>query len=250
MSETLLRDRLPARVPLWREGFALLEAATLRLWPVYYGCGVPRGNGAAVVPIPGFLGTDDYLGEMRRWLQRIGYRPYRSEIGRNADCLDLLSRRLIATLEVATQETGSKAHVVGHSLGGILARAVATLRPDLVASAVTMGSPIRGVRSHPLVLRMGDRVRGRIQERRPDADPECFGGDCRCDFARAASSPFPEEIPEMAVYTKTDGVVAWRHSRHANPRKNAEVQGTHSGLAFNPAAYFYLARFLARHSSQ
>ncbi len=248
-TQAVLRDRLPARVPLWREPFAVVEAVGLRLWPVYWGIGVPHGKGDAVVPVPGFMGTDDYLFEMRGWLKRIGYRPYRSEIGQNADCLDALSVRLIATLETAREETGRPAHLVGHSLGGILSRTVAILRPDLVASITTMGSPVRGVRSHPTVMKMGDRVKDRIQSS-DQADPECFGGECRCAFVQAANSSFPEQVPEIAIYTKTDGVVEWRYSRHADPRRDIEVQGTHCGLAFNPMAYYHLARFLARNPSE
>lgn len=248
MPSQLLTDRIPALVPLWSEGLALVEWGLLRYSPTYWGIGVPRGDGAAVVPIPGFTGTDAYLYEMRGWLGRIGYRPYSSGIGQNAECLDVLSGRLAATVEEAHAETGRRVHLIGHSLGGLLARGVATMLPEAVASVITMGSPIRGLRSHPLVLRMGEAVRRRVLERHgDDVDPECFSGECNCRFVAAAQQPFPADIPELAIFTKQDGVVAWRFSRHSVPAKDAEVVGTHSGLAFNPQAFRQVARFLARH---
>ena len=70
--------------------------------PVYYGFGVPRGDDSGVVIIPGFLGTDLYLTELHGWLGRIGYRPYFSGIGINADCPNLLIQRHVnETIEKA-----------------------------------------------------------------------------------------------------------------------------------------------------
>ena len=244
-----LRDTVPAALPLWREGFAIAEFSLLPLAPIYHGIGAPRGDGAAVVVVPGFSGTDGYLAPMRRWLGRIGYVACASGVGHNANCLERLGNRLIETLETAADTTGRRVHVVGHSLGGVLSRGVACLRPDLVASVTTMGSPIRGVRSHPLVMRLVDVVRRSVVERDGGRNPKCFTGDCRCDIVRAVQGVFPEEIPQLAIYTRGDGVLAWRYSRLRDPSKNAEVLGTHCGLAANPQAYRHLARFLSRNPS-
>ena len=116
-----------------------------------------------MVLVPGFLATDFYLNEMFWWLRRLGYKPYRSKIGRNAEFLNILVDRLVKTAERAYNETGQKVHLVGHSLGGVLSRAVAGERPDLVASVITLGSPFRGNAAHPLVLDAANRIRQRIQ---------------------------------------------------------------------------------------
>ncbi len=246
LESTFLLDHRPAWVPIWREALLGVDWAALRIHPAYYGVGVPRGDGSAVITVPGFMGSDSYLVELRWWLRRIGYRPYSSQIGRNADCLNELVQRLCETLDVATSETGRKVHLVGHSLGGILARGAARLRHDQVASVTTMGSPFRGVRSHPMVLRMGDAVRERVRRERGDeVRPHCFSGQCDCPFVMASTLGVPEDIPELALYTKTDGVVAWRFCIHSDPTKNLEVKGTHCGLAWNGEAYRHLAQFLA-----
>jgi hypothetical protein len=119
-------SRTTRRVPdadvdlsLWTEAMFGAEILLLHAAPVYYGFGVPRGDGSAVVIIPGFLGTDLYLTELHSWLARIGYRPYFSGIGVNADCPNLLVQwRLNQTIEKALAETGRKIHLIGHSLGG------------------------------------------------------------------------------------------------------------------------------------
>ena len=96
-STTKRRPSTPRRYPeadtsLWTEALFGAEILILHATPVYYGLGVPRGDGSAVVIIPGFLGTDLYLTELHAWLGRIGYRPYFSGIGINAECPNLLTR--------------------------------------------------------------------------------------------------------------------------------------------------------------
>ena len=210
--------------------------------PLFYGCGVPRGDGAGVVLVPGFLGTDWYLLELHGWLGRLGYRSHLSRIGRNAECLDLLSGRLLETVERAREATGRPVHLIGHSLGGMLTRSLATRRPDLVASVVTLGSPFRGVRSHPLVLLVSERVRARV---RRDDRPDCYTGYCRCEAVTGLEGAFPASVPQLAVYTRTDGIVDWRMCLGDDPASNVEVTGTHVGLVANPAVYRAVAHHLA-----
>ena len=98
-----------ADTSLWTEALFGAEIFILHATPVYYGLGVPRGDGSAVIIIPGFLGTDLYLTELHAWLRRIGYRPYFSGIGINAECPNLLiQRRLNQTIERALTETGAR----------------------------------------------------------------------------------------------------------------------------------------------
>ena len=68
---------------------------------------------------------------------------------------------------------------------------------------------------------------------------------------RARPSP-PEpiclEVPSSAVYTRTDGVVAWRDCiQPAGPlSENIEVVGSHCGLGHHPAVIYAVSDRLAR----
>ena len=224
-------------LPIWREALLGIDWLSLRMSSVFRGSGVPRGDGAAVVVVPGFMGSDQYLGDMN------------SCIGRNADCPDVLTQRLMTTIEHANSETGNPVHLIGHSLGGVLARSAAARWPDLVASCITMASPFRGIRVHPFVLQTAHLVRGRIlqrQGRAADKKPHCYSGYCTCEFLDSLRNEFPADVPQIAIYTKTDGVVDWRYCiNELGDGTDIEVSGTHVGLAFNPQVYRHIANFLA-----
>lgn len=59
-----------------------------------------------MVVIPAFLGTDEYLSDFREWLKRIGYKPFASRMGWNAECPNLLiNLRLGATITKADRKS-------------------------------------------------------------------------------------------------------------------------------------------------
>src|SRR6266498_592822 len=96
------KEHEPVRLPIWQELLVGVEMAYLRISPVYWGFGIPKGDGAGVVVVPCFLASDLYLTEFRSWLDRIGYKSYASGIVVNADCPNLLIQdRLRMTVEKA-----------------------------------------------------------------------------------------------------------------------------------------------------
>lgn len=234
----------PANRPILREALTGLNWLELRASPVYYGWNVPHGNGEAVIIVPGFLATDFYLTELYWWLWRVGYHPYLSNIGLNAHCLNKLAQRLSATIERAEAETQRPVHLIGHSLGGILARSAAARQPEKVASVITLGSPFRGIRSHPLVMRISDEVRRRIIRDGENESPDCYTGFCPCETVKFSESPLPETIFQTAVYTKTDGIVDWRMCLSEQKADNYEVSSTHAGMVFNWQVYRLIAKRL------
>lgn len=238
---------MEAPISMLREALFGVEAALLHAAPVYYGFGVPRGDNSAVVVIPGFLGTDIYLMELFGWLRRVGYTPYFSGIGFNAECPNLLiKRRLNETIERARKETGARIHLIGHSLGGIIARAVGNQRPGDIASVITLGSPFRGTVVHPSVLRAAQFVREWIlQEHGGSVLPHCYTGRCTCDFLGSLRRDLPASVAQTAIYTRGDGVVDWRYCVTDDPAVDFEVTGTHIGLAFNASVYSIIADRLA-----
>ena len=240
-----------AAISPWTEALFAAEILFLHATPVYYGFGVPRGDGSAVVIIPGFLGTDLYLMELHAWLGRIGYRPYFSGIGINAECPNLLvQRNLNRTIEKALTDTERRIHLIGHSLGGVIARSVAGQRPRDVASVITLASPFRGTATSRAVLHAADAIRMRIlQEHGKGVLPTCYTGRCTCNFVDALKRDIPDSMFETAIYTRDDGIVDWRYCMTRNPEVDFEVPGTHIGMAFNPAAYAIVAERLAKAQS-
>jgi pimeloyl-ACP methyl ester carboxylesterase len=211
--------------------------------------GVPRGDGSGVILIPGFLGTDVYLTELHAWLGRLGYRAYFSGIGLNAECPNLLiQRRLNLTIDQALRDTGRRVHLIGHSLGGVIARSVAGQRPNDVASVITLVAPIRGTSvTNRAVFNAAEAVRLRIlQEHGKGVLPDCYTGRCTCNFLDSLRRKVPGAMVETAIYTRQDGIVDWRYCRTMNPEIDVEVPGTHIGMAFNPTAYTVVAQRLAK----
>jgi pimeloyl-ACP methyl ester carboxylesterase len=236
-----------ADITIWKEALFAADVLLLHASPVYYGLGIPRGDGSAVVLVPGFLGTDAYLNQLHSWLGRIGYRPYFSGIGLNAECPNLLiQRRLNDNVEKALFDTGRKIHLIGHSLGGIIARSVAGQRPDDVASVTTLASPFRGTVVHRTVLRAAEAVRKRIlEEHGTGVLPTCYTGRCTCDFLDSLRRKLPDSVLETAIYTRNDGVTDWRYCMTGCQNCDFEVPGTHIGLAFNASVYTIIATRLA-----
>jgi len=245
-------DNAEANVSIWKEALFAADILLLHSSPVYYGLGVARGDGSAVILVPGFLGTDAYLSQLYAWLGRIGYRPYFSGIGMNAECPNILiKQRLNSCIEKALLETEQKIHILGHSLGGIIARSVAGQRPEDVASVITLASPFRGTVAHRTVLQAAEAVRKHIlKEHGSGVLPTCYTSRCTCNFIDSLRRSVPDSVLETAIYTRNDGIVDWRYCLTGNIDSDFEVPGTHIGLSFNSSAYTIIANRLAEARSR
>lgn len=234
-------------LPIWQELLVGVEMAFLRVSPIYWGFGIPHGDGSAVVVIPGFLATDFYLTEFRAWLGRIGYQPYYSGIGLNAECPNLLIRqRLKQAIEEAYRATGRRVHLIGHSLGGTIARAAASQMPDRIASVITLGAPIQRVAAHGAIMHTAELVRRQILERNgKQVLPDCYTGACTCNFVESLKEELPRTMSQTAIYSKTDGILDWRVCITSKPKVDVEVSSTHIGMVFSPLVYSMIAHRLA-----
>lgn len=234
-------------LPIWTELLAGVELGFLWISPVFLGYGVPRGDGSGVVLVPGFLASDLYLSQFHDWLARIGYQPYYSGIRINAECPNLLIRRhLDLAIEKAYRSTKRKVHIIGHSLGGTMARAVAAQSPARIASVISVTSPIRGVAAHAAVLRVAEKVRRQILERHsPGVLPDCYTAKCTCAFVDSLMGKFPNSVRQTAIYSKSDGIMDWRACRTGDARIDIEVSSTHIGAVFSPLVYKVIAERLA-----
>jgi pimeloyl-ACP methyl ester carboxylesterase len=236
-------------LPLWNELAWPLEWLKLRSSLVYRGIGVPRGSGAPVLVVPGFMSSDAHLTELQHWLIRIGYRALPSGIGRNLECPDVLLEKLVESLDAAYHLAGSRVSVIGHSLGGTLARAAAVRRPDLVRQVITLASPISEIEAHPFVLTLARLSAPLLTQ--PAARPRRHGdhvhdgSSCSCELIHALGQAFPDSVSRSAIFTRDDGVVRWRSCLDEDARRNVDVRGSHLGLIVNEEVYMVLADLLA-----
>lgn len=234
-------------LPIWRELLAGVELGFLWISPVFHGYGVPHGDGSGVVLVPGFLGTDLYLTQFRTWLRRIGYQPYYSGISMNAECPNLLIQQYLhRAIGEAYKSTKRRIHVIGHSLGGTMARAVAAQSPERVASVIMLGAPIRGLVGHPAIMRTAELVREQILKRHgAGVLPGCYTARCTCSFIESLRGKLPKSVRQTAIYSKSDGIMDWRVCRTGDPRVDVEVSSTHLGFVCSPIVYKVVAERLA-----
>jgi hypothetical protein len=169
-------------------------------------------------------------------LRRRGYATARARIGINVGCTSELVDRLELRLEALLAEHGRNAAVVGWSRGGILGRLVAVRRPDLVAALITLGSPSvnpLGVnRMVELQIRLLSRLRSVGVPHVLGSD--CLTGACADEMGRLLRSRFPQRIPYISFYSKTDGVVAWEACCDPDAEL-VEVKATHLQMGSHPA---------------
>lgn len=233
------------QIPIWRESRIGFEAARLRRDPVMRGEGVPRGDGAPVLLIPGFLAGDPSLRTMALWLRRIGYRPARARMRFNVDCTTRAIDRLEEELVALVADHDRPALVVGQSRGGCMARLLAVRRPDLVSGIVTMGSPlVDQFAVHPLV-RLHVTLVGFLGTVGVPGlfNYGCGYGDCCAESREHATADFPGDVGFVSIYSRNDGIVDWRacldpHARHV------EVSASHIGMSVHAGTYREVAKAL------
>jgi pimeloyl-ACP methyl ester carboxylesterase len=117
--------------------------------PVFFGSGVPPGDGHPVIVVPGWLANDNYLQPLRGWLARMGYTPYMSGLKRNTGRVQVLAQQVATRVGHIARTDSRPCTIIGHSLGGVIARAVARLCPELVGQVIAMGSPL-GIDARPI----------------------------------------------------------------------------------------------------
>ena len=196
----------------------------------------PRGDGHPVLVLPGFVTTDTSTAVIRNYLGYLGYDAQAWELGRNLGprAIGSEGEKLIKRLDEIHAETGQKVSLVGWSLGGMMARQLSRRRPDLVRQVISLGSPISGSPRATTVWRLYEMMTG---QRINDNEVQL----------QLRESELPPPVRSTAIFSKSDGVVAWRNCLEpkAQTTDNIEVYGSHCGLGFNAAVLFAVADRLA-----
>jgi len=216
---------LEARAPL--EGLSLLAA-----WP--WLARMPRGDGRPVMLAPGYGAGDASMQPLFRYLAWLGYDVHHWGLGRNRGRVPQYMLELAARLgELQTDHGGAPVTLIGWSLGGVVMREVARDYPGLVREVITLGTPVIGGPKYTRVAA--------LFARRENIDLDQLERDVHQRNLR------PINCPLTSIYSRSDGVVAWRASIDLyNPQaRNVHVPGSHLGLGYNPLVWRVIARTLA-----
>ena len=210
------------------EGRAWFEfAALLPALPVL--ARAPRGDGHPVLVLPGWLAGDRSTQALRWFLRDRGYHVHGWRLGWNLGPSPEIVRALGQRFTVLRARHTRPISLIGWSLGGIYARELARKFPDDVRQVITLATPFRD----PWATSVGRLYRTR---RAPE------------DTLVHHYLRTPVPVPSTSIYSRSDGVVAWRSCLH-DPglrRENVEVRSSHCGMGHHPAALLVIADRLAQ----
>ncbi len=236
----MARDTRPIKPPslalLASEGRGLLDIPALFAAAPFLAT-APRGKRHPVMVLPGLGADDTSTTAIRGFLERLGYQVEGWGRGRNIRAPDADLQAIAARVVKLHAESGAKVSLVGWSRGGIIAREVARHVPDAVRMVITLGSPFAA----PGASNVKTIWRFLTGEKYTPPTPERIGRLAR---------PLP--VPSTSIYTRADGVVAWRAclEEEGEGRENIEVVTTHIGLGFHAPALWVIADRLAQREGE
>jgi pimeloyl-ACP methyl ester carboxylesterase len=189
-----------------------------------------RGEGRPVLVLPGFLAGDRVTSSLRAHLRSRGFHTHRWTLGVNHGFTDAILDGLVARLDELYARHGRPIAIVGWSLGGLMARWLAHLRPEAVERIVCLGSPWR-----PEVEQNRVTPAFRLAE-------QYWGfSDQTDDVIALLRRPVP--VPSVAIYSTLDGLIHGDGCKQdvAAHCENVVVPASHCGLCHNPAAMIAVA---------
>lgn len=209
---------------LWELGGFYAAYPLLRL--------APRGDRHPVLVIPGLGASDTSTRPLRRFLRDQGWTPYGWKQGPNHGPKPGVQARLHQRVAALAEQHGSSVSVVGWSLGGVYAREIAHELRHCVRQVVTLGSPFAGPPRASNAWRLYESLSGRRVDDWPHRD----------------RMRRPPPVPSTAIYTRTDGIVAWQGCLEEDgpASENIEIEASHCGLGHHPAALYAIADRLAQ----
>ena len=191
----------------------------------------PRGDGQAVVDVPGWLTGEVTVAPLRAYLRLLGWDARPWGLGTMRGDPRTNGSRLADVVRRVADETGRPVHLVGWSLGGTTAREAMRQAPDEVASVISFGSPLRGGPVHTVAA----------SRYAPDERRRVLDEITRTERARTLDGPLTH------VWTRRDGVVRWEAclDRRTPQARHVEVGSTHLGLGVDPDVWQVVAHSLA-----
>jgi pimeloyl-ACP methyl ester carboxylesterase len=195
---------------------------------------LPVGDGHPVLVLPGLMAGDRSTWMLRRLLRSLGYRAHGWRLGRNIGPTAKAVFGMVDRLDELHTRYDAPVSLIGWSLGGIFARALARRHPSSVRQVITLGSPFRIAheresRATPTLNRYAH-----LHVERPGLPLE------------AEADPMP--VPATSVYSRYDGMVAWQTCLEtpSSQAENIAVRSSHFGYGHHPAVVWAIADRLAQ----
>ena len=205
--DTLRELRLPIDVLRWAPSWLAMKSGR-------------AAQAAHGPPAAGFGAGPRSMRVMESFLRRRGHRASDWGLGLNTGDVKKLRAKLKHVVEESIAAHGEPVVLVGWSLGGYIAREYAREHPGEVRRVVTLGSPVIG---GPRYTATAERYRSQ--------------GHDLAEIERAVANRYatPLRVPVIAIYSKRDGIVAWRAciDQWSPQVRHVEVSGAVSGLALN-----------------
>lgn len=191
----------------------------------------PRGDGHPVLVLPGLAASDVSTRPLRMFLRELGYAAHGWKQGQNRGPRAGVEDAIDARLEELATRYGRKVSVIGWSLGGVFAREAARRSPSLVRQVITLGSPFANEPKASNAWQLYESLSGRQVDDWPERD----------------TMKLPPPVQSTAIYSRSDGIVAWQGCREqeSTTTENVEVEGSHCGLGHNPVVLYAVADRLA-----
>jgi pimeloyl-ACP methyl ester carboxylesterase len=230
MDRALDPSRPPSRLLLALEVRGIWEfQAFIAAYPLLRRA--PRGDGHPVLVLPGLAASDVSTRPLRTYLGAQGYAAHGWKQGPNNGPRAGVEAAIDARLAELAQRYNRKVSLIGWSLGGVFAREAARRSSHLVRQVITLGSPFANEPKASNAWRLYEALSGRQVD----------------DWPGREAMKLPPPVPSTAIYTRSDGIVAWQGCREQESAttENIEVEGSHSGLGYNPMALFAIADRLA-----
>lgn len=147
---------------------------------------------------------------------------------------EYLTEQIARKVDELRHATGfSKVHLIGHSMGGILARNYIQIRGGerKVASCILIGTPNQGSRMAVFAL----SPLGRLLPPRGEFVP------------RLAAAPLPPQIPFLSIYSRHDNLILPAQNAFLKGAVNIELKGLgHTALLFSGQVHHDIINFLRR----
>lgn len=182
-------------------------------------------KGRPVLIIPGFLANDHSTVVLRSALSSSGFTPYKWNHGTNIIASDKLIESVNEDLKKIYETHNTPVTIIGWSMGGFYARALARMSPNMVNSVITLGTPFK----QDVDL---EEMRAKYSKIGINIDEHQI---CQQYLDYMEETP---TVPFTSLYSKADVIAPYEDCLEVETAtsENIEIMTGHFGFVYDPEA--------------